>query len=206
MLKINIVMKTLLMLFFFQSLCLNANAFNTNDHRIAVLVNDQLITSYDVIQRMKLSAILSGIEITPANNNQLLNTVVDELITEKLKNQKINEYGVSVSEEEYLEQELLYYQNNQINKEDIIKIFEMNDIKYSEFKKYLVDGISWQKLISGMYYRLTSTSEIEIEEIVINNPNISQETAINIIVQRQLDLKSNKMIRDLFNEATIEYK
>ena len=90
MLKINIVMKTLLMLFFFQSLCLNANAFNTNDHRIAVLVNDQLITSYDVIQRMKLSAILSGIEITPANNNQLLNTVVDELITEKLKNQKIN--------------------------------------------------------------------------------------------------------------------
>ena len=206
MLKINIVMKTLLILFFFQSLCLNANAFNTNDHRIAVLVNDQLITSYDVIQRMKLSAILSGIEITPANNNQLLNTVVDELITEKLKNQKINEYGVSVSEEEYLEQELLYYQNNQINKEDIIKIFEMNDIKYSEFKKYLVDGISWQKLISGMYYRLTSTSEIEIEEIVINNPNISQETAINIIVQRQLDLKSNKMIRDLFNEATIEYR
>ena len=206
MLKINIVMKTLLMLFFFQSLCLNANAFNTNDHRIAVLVNDQLITSYDVIQRMKLSAILSGIEITPANNNQLLNTVVDELITEKLKNQKINEYGVSVSEEEYLEQELLYYQNNQINKEDIVKIFEMNDIKYSEFKKYLVDGISWQKLISGMYYRLTSTSEIEIEEIVINNPNISQETAINIIVQRQLDLKSNKMIRDLFNEATIEYR
>ena len=206
MLKINIVMKKLLILFFFQSLCLNANAFNTNDHRIAVLVNDQLITSYDVIQRMKLSAILSGIEITPANNNQLLNTVVDELITEKLKNQKINEYGVSVSEEEYLEQELLYYQNNQINKEDIIKIFEMNDIKYSEFKKYLVDGIAWQKLISGMYYRLTSTSEIEIEEIVINNPNISQETAINIIVQRQLDLKSNKMIRDLFNEATIEYK
>ena len=206
MLKINIVMKTLLILFFFQSLCLNANAFNSNDHRIAVLVNDQLITSYDVIQRMKLIAILSGIEITPANNNQLLNTVVDELITEKLKNQKINEYGVSVSEEEYLEQELLYYQNNQINKEDIIKIFEMNDIKYSEFKKYLVDGIAWQKLISGMYYRLTSTSEIEIEEIVINNPNISQETAINIIVQRQLDLKSNKMIRDLFNEATIEYK
>ena len=206
MLKIYIVKKTLLILFFFQSLCLNANAFNANDHRIAVLVNDQLITSYDVIQRMKLSAILSGIEITPANNNQLLNTVVDELITEKLKNQKLNEYGVSVSEEEYLEQELLYYQNNQINKEDIVKIFEMNDIKYSEFKKYLVDRISWQKLISGMYYRLTSTSEIEIEEIVINNPNISEEMAINIIVQRQLDLKSNKMIRDLFNEATIEYK
>ena len=206
MLKINIVTKTVLIVLFFQSLSINVNAFNTNDHRIAVLVNDQLITSYDVIQRMKLSAIISGIEITTANNNQLLNTVVDELIKEKLKNQKIIEYGISVSEDEYLEQELIFYQNNPIKKEDMVKIFEMNDIKYNEFKKYLVDGISWQKLISGMYYRLTSTSEIEIEEIIMNNPNISQETARNMIVQRQLDLKSNKMIRDLFNEATIEYK
>ena len=206
MIKSKIVMKTILIIFFFQSLCLNANAFNSNDHRIAVLVNDQLITSYDVIIRMKLNAILSGTDITTENNNQILNNVVDELIKEKLMNQKIIEYNISVSEEEYLERELIFYQNSPINKEDITKIFEINDINYSDFKKFLVNNISWQKLISGMYYRLTSTSDIEIEEIVTNNPNISQETARNMIVQRQLDLKSNKMIRDLFNEATIEYK
>tara|TARA_B100000902_G_C27321895_1_gene925226 strand:- start:2612 stop:3223 length:612 start_codon:yes stop_codon:yes gene_type:complete len=202
----NILIRTLLIIIFFQSLYLNANAFNTNDHRIAVLVNDQLITSYDVVQRMKLSAVLSGIDITAENNNQLLNSIVDELIREKLKNQKINEYNISVSEEEYLNQELRFYQNSPFNKEDLANIFELNDIKYSEFKKYLIDGISWQKLISGMYYRLTSASEIEIEEVIMKNPNISKETARDMIVQKQLDLKSNKMIRDLFNEATIEYK
>ena len=206
MLKTIIAIKTLLIIIFFQSLWLNANAFNSNDHRIAVLVNDQLITSYDVIKRMKLNAILSGIEITTENNNQLLNTVVDELIKEKLMNQKIKEYEITVSEEEYLEQEFLYYQKSPINKENVAKIFEINDISYSEFKKFLINNISWQKLISGMYYRLTSTSEIEIEEIVMNNPNITKEIAKNMIVQKQLDLKSNKMIRDLFNEATIEYK
>ena len=201
-----ILIRTLLIIIFFQSLYLNANAFNANDHRIAVLVNDQLITSYDVVQRMKLSAVLSGIDITAENNNQLLKSVVDELIREKLKNQKINEYNISVSEEEYLNQELRFYQNGPFNKEDLANIFELNDIKYSEFKKYLIDGISWQKLISGMYYRLTSASEIEIEEVIMKNPNISKETARDMIVQKQLDLKSNKMIRDLFNEATIEYK
>ena len=206
MLKINIMTRTLLIIIFFQSLWINASAFNVNDHRIAVLVNDQLITSYDVVQRMKLSVILSGIEITAENKNQLINSVVDELVKENLKNQKMNEYDISVSEEEYLKQELRFYQNSQINKEDLIKIFELNNIKYSEFKKYLINDISWQKLVSGMYYRLTSTSEIEIEEIIMNNPNISKETARDIIVQKQLDLKSNKMIRDLFNEATIEYK
>ena len=199
-------MRKLLIIIFFQTLCLNANAFNANDHRIAVLVNDQLITSYDVVQRMKLSAILSGINITAENKNQLLNSVIDELIKESLKNQKINEYDISVSEEEYLKQELRFYQNSQINKEDLIKIFELNNIKYNEFKKYLINGISWQKLISGIYYRLTSTSEIEIEEIIMKNPNMSEEAARELIVQKQLDLKSNKMIRDLVNEATIEYK
>ncbi len=206
MLKMNIVIRMLLIMIFFQSLWSNANAFNANDHRIAVLVNDQLITSYDVVQRMKLSIILSGIDIASENNNQLLNSVVDELIKENLKNQKINEYDISVSEEEYLSQELRFYQNSPINKEDLIQVFELNDIKYSEFKKYLINEISWQKLISGMYYRLTSTSEIEIEEIIMKNPTMSEETARDIIVQKQLDLKSNKMIRDLFNEATIEYK
>ena len=132
----NILNRTLLIIFFFQSFGLNSNAFNANDHRIAVLVNDQLITSYDIIQRMKLSAILSGIEVTTANSNQLLNSVVDELIKEKLMNQKIEEYGITVSEEEYLEQELLFYQNSPNTKENIIKVFELNNINYSEFKKF----------------------------------------------------------------------
>ncbi len=202
----SILIRTLLIIIVFHSFCLNANAFSANDHRIAVLVNDQLITSYDVVQRMKLSAILSGIDITPENNNQLLNSVIEELIKENLKNQKINEYEISISEEEYLNQELLFYQNNPINKDDLIKIFELNNIKYDEFKKFLINGISWQKLISGLYYRLTSTSEIEIEEIIMNNPSMSKKTARDLIVQKQLDLKSNKMIRDLLNEATIEYK
>ena len=200
------MIKSLLIIILVQSSFLNANAFNTNDHRIAVLVNDQIITSYDVLQRMKLSAILSGTDITAENNNQLLNSVVDELIKENLKNQKISEYDVSVSEEEYLNQELRFYQNNPINKEDLKKIFELNDIRYNEFKKYLINGISWQKLVSGMYYRLTSASEIEIEEIIMKNPDISKERAKDMIVQKQLDLKSNKMMRDLLNEATIEYK
>ena len=51
-----------------------------------------------------------------------------------------------------------------------------------------MDGISWQKLISGMYYRLTSTSEIEVEEIILNNPGIGKEKARDIIIQKQLDL------------------
>jgi len=200
------ILSILLIVILFNSNYINAFAFSINDHRIAVLVNDQLITSYDIVQRMKMNAILTGVEVTPENNNQFINNVVDELIKQKLKNEKLNEYDISVSDDEYTIQEKAFYENKPFTKDIITETFERNNIRYSEFKKYLIDEISWQKLISALYYRLTSTSEIEIEEVFIKNPNITKDKARDIIVKRQLDLKSNKMIRDMFNEATIEYK
>ncbi len=202
----NKIFKTFSIAVFFLAISLNAGAFTVNDHRIAVLVNDKLITSYDIVQRMKMSALLNGVDITPENNNQLANIAVDELIKEILKNEKLLEYDISIDDEEYLQHEKAFYQNISLNKSNLKELFEINDIKYSEFKTFLVYEISWQKLVSRIYYRLTSASEIEIEEIMFKNPEITIDLAKNIIIQKQLDLKSSKMIRDLFNEATIEYK
>ena len=185
---------------------LNVKAITVNDHRIAVLVNDKLITSYDIVQRMKLRALLNGIDITPENNNQLANVAVDELIKEVLKNEKLQEYSISIDEDEYLQHEKSFYDNISLSEENLRELFKTNNIKYSEFRNYLIYEMSWQKLVSGIYYRLTSASEIEIEEIILKNPEITIDVAKNIIIQKQLDLKSSKMIRDLFNEATIEYK
>ena len=66
--------------------------------------------------------------------------------------------------------------------------------------------LSWGKLISGLYLRLTSVSQIEIDEIISKNPNITHEQAQSLVTQRQLDLQSSKLLRDIMNEATIEYR
>ena len=58
----------------------------------------------------------------------------------------------------------------------------------------------------SLYFNLASASQIEIDEIISKNPNISQNVAEEIVIQKQLDLRSNKLIRDMRNEATIEYK
>ena len=63
----------------------NINADQKVEHKIAVLVNESEITSYDIIQRMKLTAITQGININEQNNQSIVNNVVDELIREKVK-------------------------------------------------------------------------------------------------------------------------
>ena len=181
-------------------------ADNKIEHKIAVIVNEEIITSYDIIQRMKLSALLQGIDINEQNNQLLINNTVDELINEKLKKEKIKEYDISVNKEEYLEFEIDFIQRNNIEKNIIINLLEINGLNYSELKNLLEIELSWTKLINGLYLRLTSVSNAEINEMIGKNPSLTSEQAESFVIQRQLELKSSKVLRDMINESTIEYK
>ena len=184
----------------------NINAENIVEHKIAVLVNEEVITSYDIIQRIKLTAIIQGININENNNQLLVNNAVDELIQEKVKLEKIREFKINVDDSEYSEYENKFFDRKNVNKKKVLLLLEENNVNYQDLKNLLINELSWGKLISGLYYRLTSVSELEVTEIISKNPTISTLQAENLVVQRQLDLQSSKLLRDIMNEATIEYR
>ena len=176
------------------------------EHKIAVLVNDEVITSYDIVQRLKLTAIIQGINLNTQNSQLMVNNVVDELIREKVKLSKINEYQIKVEDIEYKEFEINFFLRNKINQDELLSLLSENKINYQELKKYLMGELAWAKLINSLFYRLTSISDLEVSELVSKNPTLSNEQAKNLVIQRQLDLQSSKLLRDMMNEATIEYK
>ena len=128
----------------------------------------------------------------------------------KLLAKKSKEYAnlksIVPSAKEYIEFENNFFRNNNLEKNSLIDILELNNVKYSELKDLLENEILWNKLINNLYFRLTSVSDMEIDEIISKNPNITLEQAKNLVIKRQLDLKSSKMLRDMLNEATVEYK
>ena len=83
---------------------------------------------------------------------------------------------------------------------------KINKVNKNQFYDMLYTEIAWQILISRLYYRVTSISDIEIEELINNDPELTRELAEKVIMDKQLALNSSKMIRDLRSEATIEYK
>ena len=177
-----------------------------NSNRIEVLVNENVITKYDIIQRLKINSILNRLEINDDNYNQILNAVIDDLVIEKLKIKKIDEYDVSLNKEEFSQHKIRFLTSVKYNQEDLEKLFSMNDINYNYLIELIEIDLKWQKLIYGLYLRVTSVTEQEISDLVNKNPNIDEQTANDLILQRQLDLKSMKLIKDLRDEATIEYK
>ena len=180
----------------------NESKFN----KIEVLVNENIITNYDIVQRMKIYAIINRIEINSENYELIMNSVVEDLVIEKLKNSKINEYNISFNEDEFKNHEERFYASINIDQEEIKKIFTLNDINYDYLLNFIEIELKWQKLIFGLYLRVTSVTEQEINELISKNPNINEEIANDIALQKQLDIKSTKLLKDLRDEATIEYK
>ncbi len=198
--------KSLLIIIFIFFSSYHVTAEDKIEHKIAVLVNDEVITSYDILQRLKLTAIIQGINLNNQNSQLMVNNVVDELIREKVKLSKIDEYQIKVEDDEYTEFEINFFKRNKIDRDKVFNLLEENRINYQELKKFLIGELAWNKLINGLFYRLTSISDLEVEEIVGKNPSLSNEQAKNLVIQRQLDLQSSKLLRDIMNEATIEYK
>ena len=198
--------KSLLVIFFIFFSLYNVIADDKIEHKIAVLVNEDVITSYDIIQRLKLTAIIQGINLNAQNTQIIVNNVVDELIREKVKLSKVNEHQIKVKDEEYAEFELNFFTRNEIKQDEILNLLRENSINYQELKIYLMGELAWNKLVNGLFFRLTSISDLEVDELISKNPTLSVEQAENLVIQRQLDLQSSKLLRDIMNEATIEYK
>ncbi len=194
----------ILSLFFLSTSILYGNDNNYN--RIEVLVNENIITKYDVAQRMKINAVLNRIEINNGNYKQLINAVIEDLVIEKLKNKKINEYNITLNRDEFNNYEERFFSSVEYNKQEIKELFYTNDINYDYLLNFIEIELKWQKLIYRLYMRVTSVTKQEIQDFIRQNPNISETNAYEIILQKQLDIKSDKLIKDLRDEATIEFK
>ena len=120
-----------------------------------------------------------------------------------LKNEKIIEFEIKVPTSDFNNYENQYFSRRNINKEEIFKLMEINNVNENQFYDMLYTDIAWQILISKRYYRVTAVPDEEIKRLVKSDPEISDELAEKMIVDKQLSLKSSKMLRDLRSEATI---
>ena len=177
-----------------------------DQNKIAVLVNDNVITNYDIEQRIKIFAILNRTQITIDNRTIITTKIVDELIDGMLKSEKIKEYNINVDSNDLNDYENHYFKARGLNKDELFEIMQINNINTDQFYTMLYNEIAWQILINRLYYRITSVSNEEVEELMNKESQITRELAKKIIMDKQLALKSSKMLRDLKSEATIEYK
>ena len=180
---------------------LNAEEKN---YKIIKLVNNNVITNYDLEQRLKLYSTLNNVNINKGNIDKLADEMLSFMVDEKLQLEQINSYEISINESEvnnYIEQA---YLNDSNNLNEFISALDNNNIDIEILKKSIEIMIGWNKLTGRLYYRTSEINKVDLENLMNEDPSLSKEQAEDILLQKQIGLRAKKLLRDIRIEANIE--
>ena len=180
---------------------LNAEEKN---YKIIKLVNNNVITNYDLEQRLKLYSTLNNVNINKENIDKLADEMLSLMVDEKLQLDQLKSYEISVNESEindYIERAYLN-ESNSLN--EFIDALNNNNIDIAILKKSIEVMIGWNKLTGRLYYRTSEINKVDLENLMNEDPSLSKEQAEDILLQKQIGLRAKKLLRDIRIEANIE--
>ena len=199
--------KILLQIIISISLLLNSysilNAEEKN-YKIIKLVNNNVITNYDLEQRLKLYSTLNNADINEENIDKLANQMLSLMVDEKLQLEQINSYEISVNKSEINDYIERAYLSNNNNLNEFINALNNNNIDIAILKKSIEVMIGWNKLTGRLFYRTSEINKVDLENLMNEDPSLSKEQAEDILLQKQIGLRAKKLLRDIRIEANIE--
>tara|TARA_B100000902_G_C26887950_1_gene705893 strand:- start:37 stop:651 length:615 start_codon:yes stop_codon:yes gene_type:complete len=177
---------------------------NQSTHKIEILVNDKIITNYDIAQHFAINSILDNINVTAENGDFLYNKTVNELIDMKIQQAKINEYDIEIEDDNKEYYENYYFQSKRLDRDKVYEIIKSNNLDVDALKEKINTSIAWEQLTAGLFLHTISISDTEVSELLKKDESLSTELAKRILTSKQVQLKSDKYLRDLRAEANIE--
>jgi len=136
------------------------NLESSIQNSIVVKVDNKIITSYEVKNKILSTLIISGNEISQKNIDEIKKQILDNLISYKLKEIELEKFDFKINE-----QRLNSY-INRVAKNDVEKLknnFKNYNLDFNIWKKEIETDLKWQQFIYFKY-----SKKIEIDEKLIN--------------------------------------
>ena len=132
--------------------------------KIAAIVNDEVISAFDLVSRIRMVLVSSSIPDTPENRQRIAAQVLRSLVDEKLELQEAKRQNVTASDDE------INKALEQIEKQNNMKSGALNEFMKSRGidRGALVDqltaSIVWAKLVKRQTVQNTTISDGEIDD------------------------------------------
>jgi len=150
---------------------------------IAARVNDDIISTYDLRQRMLLLIITSGVQPTKENIPQLEQEAMRSLVDQHLENQEIKRIAKKSKSSD------LVASDKDVD-DEIADIAKQNNINYAQMKRNFADSgldiqtlreqirtsITWQTLVGGIYGHNIRVGDDQISQQLKRLSNQASQT------------------------------
>ena len=147
---------------------------------ISVIVNDEVISRYDVNQRIKLILVTSGIPATEENLKRIEDQSIKALINERIQLQEASKLEVPESQEEIQMTLDRIAKGNETTAEGIIESITSQGVNVDTLLDQIKSELLWNKIVRGRFGSYINISDEEI--------NIIYERTIDSINRVQYDI------------------
>lgn len=135
---------------------------HAQDQRIVAVVNEDIVTSFDIESRIALMMIGAGTQDTPEARQRLRPQVLRQLIDERIQLQEARRLGLSVSRAEIEDVVKRVEQGNNLPAGGLERVLRQAGTSRLTFERQIEAMQSWQKVVGA---RLRPTIEIGRDEV-----------------------------------------
>jgi peptidyl-prolyl cis-trans isomerase SurA len=136
---------------------------------VAVMVNGEPITNFDIEQRSKLNE-LSTHKVQPRQE------VIDELINEKVKIKEAKKYSVDPSDSDIDGAYASMSSRMHVSPDQLTQILEARGIRPGTMKSRLRADMVWTSLVRGRFKESLQVGEKEVESAVVASGGDKQDS------------------------------
>lgn len=170
---------------------INQTLFAKLENNIVLKVENEIITKYDIKNKILSSLILSGKEINQENIDKIKKKSLDLVIEHKLKKIELSKYNIK-KDDSKINSYLNLVSSNNI--EGLKIIFKENNLDYDFFLEEIETQFKWQKLIHQIY-----VNKIKIDEKMINKE-------LNNFIKNKADIEEFKISEiEIYLDKNSEY-
>ena len=130
--------------------------------RIVAVVNDDIITRYDLIARLGIALSSSNVRDTPEVRRRLGSQILRTLMDERLQSQEAERLGIGVSEHEIARQIADIEKRNNLQPGGLDRFFRSNRLDIEALKEHLRVEAAWSKVLAR---RIAPRVEVGADEV-----------------------------------------
>ena len=196
------------------------NVYAEIKNSIIAKIGNEIITNFDIENKIKTNLYLSGEEINQQNVNKIKALTLKSLINLKLKSNEVKKHSL-ITNDQAIAQYLDTIANNlNLSQVDLINQFKIYEIDYDQFVEDVKTEFLWQRLVARTYLDRIKVNEdqinFELKEILekenkntsVVEYNLSEIEIIFETSKEEIDLK-NKIDDDIkkigFKKTAIKY-
>ncbi|MGB6317498.1 MAG: peptidylprolyl isomerase [Litorimonas sp.] len=133
-------------------------------HSIAAVVNDDIITSHDLRQRVLFILATTGVERTEQNLLRVQNQALRNLIDERLQLQEAERFELTIDDREINQSVGRLIGRNGLDPQEVVQRLAAVGVSIETLRDQIRSEIAWQRIVNGLFGQRIRISDTVIDE------------------------------------------